>query len=111
MITAKMLSRRFLLEVWKNGAVTIRERGEPATGGIPVYSTTRRGDAEMIRAYHCRLSRLDNETYHLNEFDRTIEDLDRVADLFELSHLRLRQAERRCAVARGTLVAAGGPDV
>lgn len=80
-----MIHRRVLLVCSQNGAVFIRNQNRlpDQTGLLPFHSTDTRAEAEGLQVYFCRLSRHDNETYFLNEFDGTLEDLDLVGARFE----------------------------
>lgn len=66
------LARRWLIDLWANGAVTIRHRddrtedGEP--GGLPVWSTDTKAEAQALLVRHCKLSRQDHRTYFLPRF-------------------------------------------
>lgn len=94
------LSRRFLLEVTRDGTVFIREACAPTTGGLPVYSVDTWDDAEALRVRHCRLARDRSGIYRLNEFSGEEEDLDRVGALFKETHER--QMARRAASGDGS---------
>jgi hypothetical protein len=83
-VEATELSRRFLLDVTKDGAVHVRERGSGSCpyGGLPVFSTDTREEAQSLIVRHCKLARDNSGVYHLNEFAGTVEDLSRVTKLF-----------------------------
>lgn len=79
------LGRRFLLDVTASGHVLIRERGEHAGAGLPVFSTDTREEAERLIVRHCRLARDRSGLYRLNHWPEdpdVIRDLDRAAALF-----------------------------
>lgn len=82
------LTRRFLLDVTRSGHVFIRERGVDSNdvGGLPVFSTDTREQAEMIRTRFCRLARDRSGHYRLNGClgDDTLDlpDLDAIAERF-----------------------------
>lgn len=83
------LSRRVILDVWANGAVTIRERGFESDGGLPVFSVDTLEEAEALRVRFCVLSRIDNSTYFLPRFKMNdIEELGRATVMFSAEHER-----------------------
>lgn len=86
---AGTLDRRFLLDVWKNGAVTIRPRKAAAGGGLPVFSTETEAQALQLQVHFCRLSRMDNATYFLNNFGGRLEDLPRVRAMFAAHYAKI----------------------
>ncbi len=89
------LSRRFLLDVTKDGAVCIRERGSgEVTGGLPVYSTDTREEAESLRVDHCHLARDGSGIYRLNRFSGDVEALVAVAEMFHAAHTRSAEPSR-----------------
>jgi hypothetical protein len=93
------LSRRVFLDVTKDGAVLLRERGESSDGALAVFSTDTWEQAESIRIRHCRLARDRSGIYRLNEFSGEVEDLERVADLFRetFAQMPARVVRRRLA--------------
>jgi hypothetical protein len=101
------LGRRFMLDVAKSGHVFIREMGQPATEGLPVFSTNTREQASQIRTFYCRLARDGSGLYRLNECLGDdlleIEALAIVTENFRQHYLR--QLSRK---AEGERRAAGG---
>lgn len=86
-------SRRFFLDVCANGSVAIRERGEPANGRLPVFTTVTHEEASQLRTLHCRLARDGSGSYWLNEPIDDVGDLNNVADLFRKSYERMTASE------------------
>lgn len=65
------LSRHFLLDVTADGAVFVRERGGTGGtmhGGLPVFSTDTRKQAEALIVGACRLSLDGSGTYRLSDW-------------------------------------------
>jgi hypothetical protein len=82
-------SRQFFLDVCANGSVAIRERGQPADGRLPVFTTTTHDEASLLRTLHCRLARDGSGIYFLNEPIDSVDDLGNVADLFRASYTKI----------------------
>lgn len=86
-MTTDDMGRRFLIDVDAAGCTTIRERGKGKnTGGLPVFSTDTREEAESLIVRHCRLARDHSGLYFLNDPPHTVADLDRVSELFRATH-------------------------
>lgn len=65
---AKHLGRDYVLFISANGAVFIREKMDPAEGGLlPFFSTDTHQSAVMLRVHHCHLGRQD-PIYYVNDF-------------------------------------------
>jgi hypothetical protein len=88
------LSRRFFLDVSADGAVSIRERGQPLTPcALPVFTTDTHEEALMIQLRHCKLARDRSGIYRLNECPDDLDALYEVAAMFRDTHEgRLRKA-------------------
>lgn len=85
------LSRSYFLDVCAAGTVHIRKRGrKQAMGGgmLPVFSTDTKDQAEQLRVLHCRLDRYGSGLYTLNDPPKSMDDLDRVSDLFRASYAK-----------------------
>ena len=59
-------------------------------GGIPVFTTATRAEAEQLQLRHCRLARDGSDTYRLNvclgDALLEFEDLAFIGDMFRASH-------------------------
>ena len=80
---ANHLGRDYVLFISANGAVFIRERMDPAKGGLlPFFSTDTHKAAEMIRIRHCHLGRQD-PIYYVNDFvEGDLDSLEAATALF-----------------------------
>jgi hypothetical protein len=64
---------QYQLFVSKNGVVElVAPDGRPPKGFLPLFTGTRE-QAQRLQVRHCRLSRSDNKTYHLNSFSQELE--------------------------------------
>lgn len=96
------LGRRFLLDVTRDGAVFVRERGKGPCphGGLPVFSTDTREEADDLIVHHCKLARNGTGIYRLNEgiFPRdaqgngNVDNLEDVTVTFRLAHEKMHGA-------------------
>jgi hypothetical protein len=92
------LSRRWLIEVTKSGHVFIRAKtAEPKPGedgGLPVFSTAVKGEAEGLRIFLCRLARDGSGLYRLNRClgndELELDDLEAVTNEFRAAWERRR---------------------
>ena len=77
--------RKFVLDVGKDGEVTVREQTTKRRlrDGLPVYSTDTREQATALVVRHCRLARDGSGVYTLNEFDGRVESLPDVSAMFD----------------------------
>lgn len=83
MLTKDDLSRRFFLDVTADGAVFIRERGQPRTdGSLPIFTTDTYDEALMLQVRHCRRARDSSGVYRLNEVPADLEALYEVTAMF-----------------------------
>lgn len=86
------LTRRFFLDVSADGAVSIRERGQPLTlCALPVFTTDTHEQALMIQLRHCKLARDRSGIYRLNECPDGLEALYEVAAMFRDTYESRRQ--------------------
>lgn len=88
------LSRAVLLDCSANGAVFIREQGQPLREGtLPFFSTDTVEEAETLRRSHCRLSRERGvKVYFLNNWiGEALDSLYAAADEFRASYAELKR--------------------
>jgi len=77
------LSRRFFLDVTADGAIFIRERGQPVTdGALPVFSTDTYEQASGLRVRHCRLARDRSGVYRINDWVGGFDALAEASEMF-----------------------------
>jgi hypothetical protein len=91
------LSRKFLIDVTADGACFVRQMNEkPQHGGLPMFSTDTREEAESLIVLHCHLARDGSGIYRINNWPRDA-DIDAIyaaAALFRASYASRRARAR-----------------
>lgn len=83
------MGRPWILDVDANGNVTVRKQGSKRDAGLPVFSTDTEAQARFLVATHCRLARDGSGIYTLNEPPKSVDDLSKVAEMFQATRVRI----------------------
>jgi hypothetical protein len=85
------LTRPILIHCCKDGTITYRTRREKIFNGValPVFSVDTIEQAEALQVRFCRLQKVNHPLmpgkgwFTLNHFKSSIEDLDRISEMFQ----------------------------